>query len=236
MEKFDVAIWGTVGQWISITATFMVAVIALLKEEIIRTFRHSDLRIAIRPNSSDCHKTTIYFNYENRPRSSGIYYFRLWVENVGSLRAEKVQVFIAKLEKKRLDNTFEEVRSFLPMNLRWSQSGGTDKPEVFADGISSRMGKHCDIAHIVSPFWKSVLGESLPSEEENATAVCALEVEVPTNTRTHLLAPGTYRLALRIAASNTKPIERVLEIGFTGEWSDDETLMLNQKAYAKVVG
>jgi hypothetical protein len=234
MAKFDVQIWGTVGQWISITATFIVAVIALFKDEIIKWFRHPNLRISIKPGPPDCHKTTIYFAYENKPKTAGRYYLRLWVTNEGSIRAEKVQVFAAKLEKRLLNNTFEEVKNFLPMNLRWSQTGDRDTTEVFADGISSKMGKHCDLGHITSVFWQSALGESLPDVEQGKV-IFILSVEVQTNTRSHFLAPGTYRLLLRLAASNSEPIERTVEIGFNGDWNDDENSMLTQNLYAKLL-
>jgi hypothetical protein len=96
------------------------------------------------------------------------------------------------------------------------------------------MGKHCDLGHITSTFWGSQLGESLPSVPEGKT-IFALDVEVQTNTLSHLLAPGIYHLLLRIAASNSKPIERTVEIGLNGEWNDDETVMLTQNVYARLL-
>ncbi len=130
MEKFDPTTWGTVGQWIAAVATFTVAGLALFKEEIIRRFRHPDLNVSINPGPPDCHKTTVYFQKDSKLRSTGRYYLRLWVTNQGSVRAKKAQVFAAKIEKKGSDGLFTEVARFLPMNLRWSQTGDNVRPEI----------------------------------------------------------------------------------------------------------
>ena len=56
----------------------------------------------------------------------------------------------AKLSKRHADNIFKEVESFLPMNFRWTHGHhGTNEPEIFAEGISPKMGKHCDLGRIV---------------------------------------------------------------------------------------
>lgn len=75
------------------------------------------------------------------------YYFRLWVDNHGKTRAERVQVFATKLHRLGADGKFVEDKHFLPLNLRWSHS--EDHPEVFAEGISPHMGKHCDLGRII---------------------------------------------------------------------------------------
>lgn len=92
-------------------------------------------------------------------------------------------------------------------------------------GYPRKWGKYCDLGHITSTFCRSVLGESLPGHPEGKT-IFALDVEVPTNTLTHLLAPGVYRLLLRIAARNAGPVENKVQISFSGDWYDNEETML----------
>ena len=47
--------------------------------------------------------------------------------------------------------------------------------------------------------------------------------------------PGTYRLYLRVAAENSKRIDRVIEITLHGEWYDDEEEMLTKGIELKMV-
>src|SRR5689334_334449 len=108
MAVFDPTIWGNVAQWAGALATILAVIVALFKDEIIRHFRHPDLRMSINLRPPDCHKTKIGF-----PRQSGTvlwvetdrYYLRLCIENYGAIRAEKVQVFASKLWKRNTNGS-----------------------------------------------------------------------------------------------------------------------------------
>lgn len=41
-------------------------------------------------------------------------------------------------------------------------------------------------------------------------------------------APGIYKLSILIAASNQKPIEKVVQINLFGDWFDDEEMMFSR--------
>jgi hypothetical protein len=58
-------------------------------------------------------------------------------------------------------------------------------------------------------------------------AVLALDVEAPPATFSHLVAPGVYRLELRIAGSYSAPVSKVLEINVTGNWFPDQKQMFS---------
>lgn len=218
--------------WVSAIATSLAVIVALFKEEI-RSWWHSPRLIAIlRLEPPDCHKTEIALT---NPGSGQVlakgdcYYFRVWVENKGRQRAERVQVFVAKLLKKHADGKFYEDKHFLPMNLRWAHSPDPSRPEVFTDGISPQMGKHCDLGHIVEPQLRTKIPftQSLPTVPANKT-IFELDLEVQPNTLSHLLEPGTYRLNLRIAATNARPVDKWLQISVTGDWFPDQAKMLSQ--------
>jgi hypothetical protein len=146
-----------------------------------------------------------------------------------------VQVYAANLSRKAADGSFRRVESFLPMNLRWSHGPPPPLgPEIFADGISAGMGKHCDLAHVVDPKSTAEVGESRLDMEAGIPTL-ALDLEVAPNSRNHVVAPGTYRLDLRIAASNCAPIARVVEITLTGKWFDDEARMFSDGLGIKII-
>lgn len=176
----------------------------------------------------DCHKTFIIFG----PLRPSCYYLRIWVENKGKIRAERVQVFVSKL--RNADGSF--VETFLPMNLLWAhgqqKAGG---PEIFADGISPEMGKHCDLGHVVDPQFRKGLRYDLPGVASDAT-ILALDLEVKAANSGYLVPPGTYQLELRVAAANCAPVTKTIELTITGKWFDDETQMFSDGLGLKVIG
>jgi hypothetical protein len=223
---------GTVAQWAGATATFLAVLVALFKDEILRWWRKPKLTVLITLAPPDCHKTTLTYMVQQsamtyRSANCDCYYLRLWVQNVGKIRAERVQVFVAKLFRRSADGSFKEVDGFLPMNLRWAHgqqaSGG---PEIFAEGISPEMGKHCDLGHIVDPRFRRDVREDLPGVPGNETIV-ALDLEVQPKTFTHLIPPGVYQLQLRVAAANCPPVTRTIELTITGKWFGEQAQMFS---------
>jgi len=95
-----------------------------------------------------------------------------------------------------VDNKFENISTFLPLNMRWANSppGGTG---AILDGISPKMGAFCGIVAICDPanqYWNK------PAGTPPNTTVAQLQLEAFTGAE--MLPPGTYRLTLRIAAAN----------------------------------
>jgi hypothetical protein len=163
------------------------------------------------------------------------YSVRLWVENSGKSRAEQVQVFAARLLRQAADGSFRVVDNFLPMNLRWSH--GTDVngvPEVFAQGISPGMGKHCDFGHVVVPSSQADLNEAVDDPADGKT-VFALDLEVIPNSRTHLMRPGKYQLEIKLAGSNCSATSWTVSLHVTGEWHEDAARMFGEGIGASVV-
>lgn len=217
---------GTLAQWTGATATFLAVLVALFKDEFLRWRRKPKLRLSVSLAPPDCHKTSLtYVVQKTAPtyRELDCYYLRLWVENAGKTRAERVQVFVAKLSRRSADGSFKDVDQFLPMNLRWSHAG-SKAPEIFTEGISPQMGRHCDLGKVVDPSFRKEVGYDLPTLADNET-VLALDLEVQPNTRSHLVSPGVYHLTLRVAGANCPPRTHVLELTLTGKWFADEPRM-----------
>lgn len=223
---------GTVAQWASATATLLAVLVALFKAEIVGWWRRPVLDAFVLLEPPYCHSTILRYEVQRTAltyAAAQCFYFRLWITNRGKTRADRVQVFAARLFRKTADGSFKEDRRFLPMNLRWAHSHSREPgggPEVYAEGISPDMGKHCDLGHITDPNYRAELGESL--EGVPATdAIFALDLEVSPNTKSHLLSPGTYRLDLQIAAANSRPVNKQVEVTVTGKWFSDEQKMFH---------
>ena len=221
MSNSDIALWtGSI-------ATFLAVIVALFKEEIVRIWRRPKLQARIKLSAPDCHKTKMsrLSNTGQVLMSSDCYYVRLWIENIGNQRAEKVQIFVSKLFRRHADGSFVEDTSFLPMNLRWSHAQSSPLgPEIFAEGISPKMGKHCDLGHILDPGNRIKFGINLLNVPENET-ILELDLEIAPNTLSHFVPPGVYRIELKLAAANMAPKTKIIEINHTGDWYPDENKM-----------
>jgi len=227
---------GTLAQWAGATATFFAVLVALFKDEYLRWRRKPKLCLSVSLAPPDCHKTTLtYVVQKTAPTYETVdcYYLRLWVENAGKTRAERVQVFVAKLSRRSADGSFKNVDQFLPMNLRWSHAG-SKAPEIFAEGISPEMGRHCDLGHVVNPTVRMDLGDDSSASWLTDT-VLALDLEIQPNTRSHLVPPGVYQLTVRVAAANCPPRTHVLELTLTGKWFDDEPQMFTDGLGLKLI-
>lgn len=214
--------------WVAAIATFAAVVVALFKEEL-RSLWHKprfEIKIELRP--PHCHKTQmsrVNMQTGQLLGQADCYYLRIWVENVGRQRAEQVQVFAAQLCKRQADGSFQPNPSFLPMNLCWSHTHHRHSgPEIFAEGISPGMGKHCDFGHVIDPAFAPEMGISIPNLAPDRT-ILAFDLEMKPNTGSHLLEPGTYRVQLKVAAANAGPSVKHIEITVDGQWFPEEHRM-----------
>jgi hypothetical protein len=228
---------GSLTQWFGAVATLLAVLVALFREPVSRWWLRPKLVPRIKLSPPDCTKTEIYYSVQKTSRIEGraeCYYLRLWIENIGKSRAEKVQVFASKLWKRAADGSFKLVDLFLPMNLRWAHSPPPPQGEIYADGISPGMGKHCDLGHIVDPSHRAEIGYDLEGVPADQT-ILVLDLEVEPFTRTHLIAPGVYRLQLRIAGSNCAPITKTVELSLTGSWFPDQSRMFTDGVGMNVI-
>jgi hypothetical protein len=227
---------GTLAQWVGAGVTFLAVLVALFKDEFLRWWRKPKLTVSAALAPPECHKTIIIYGLPQDRRRASCYYLRIWVENKGRTRAEGVQVFVSKLHRRNDDGSFKEVEAFLPMNLLWAhgqqKAGG---PEIFADGISPEMGKHCDLGHVVDPKFRREIPYDLPGIAADET-ILALDLEVKPATLSHLIPPGAYRLDLRVAAANCAPVTKRIELTMTGRWFEDQSQMFSDGLSLKVIG
>jgi hypothetical protein len=221
--------FGSVAQWVAGLGTLGAVLVALFKDPYLRWRSRPVLNASIVPRPPDCAKNIASIVKKSTGKvvaRTDCYYLRLWIENTGKGRAEQVQVYAASLSRRGKDGQYQPVNTFLPMNLLWSHSR-PDAPEVFAAGISSQMGRHCDLGHIIDP----PASEKFGAPHTNAVlGICTLilDVEAPPGTGNHLLEPGEYRLEVRVAGANAARVTRVVNIKFDGRWFADERQMLTE--------
>jgi hypothetical protein len=134
-------------------------------------------------------------------------YLRLRIENKGNATARNAEVYIDELRRKRADGSWEVVKAFPPMNLRWANKEGA----IYFPSISPGMGKHCDLAHVTDPARRYMLGEDNPKLGiSNQQTSLAFDLMVAPNHKGHIVGPGDYQVDIRVAAENSRPIKRTV--------------------------
>ncbi len=211
--------------WWLVIATFLAAVVAL----IIAVFGDWLKAVIFKPSFEiecnlsppNCERTKRNINYKERV---DIYVFRILIKNVGSVKAESIEVLAKDLYKKHPDGAFRKIKSFIPMNLIWTHSNRS----TYFPSIAMNMSRHCDLGYIIKPSGRaSFLNEDDISFDKRKT-IFGFELEVKPNSLQHLVGPGIYRLEVLIAASNTKPTSKIIELNHIGDWYDDENKMFNK--------
>lgn len=207
--------------------TFLAIIVALFRDEITALWRRPKIETRIKLSAPDCHLTRLI----QRDIKTGeilakmdCYYLRLWIENAGRIRAEQVQVFVASLSKKQADGTYKRNKDFLPMNLKWSHASPLD-PVIFTS-LNPKMGRHCDLGHIIDPDHGSLFALDQSGAQEGETTI-SLDLEFEPATYSHLIPPGDYRIELLIGGANFRPVRKRLELAHTGEWYPSEDRMFS---------
>jgi hypothetical protein len=195
-------------QWAGAVATFIAVLIALFKDSIREWWRKPKLEITCTNEPPWTVRTPLFMN----DWTGDSYWVRVKVENKGRTRAEKVQVSVSKLcFSPGPDDSFsEDSRQHFPLNLRWSYYH-----MALLDGISPHMAALCDVIALsdpANPCWPKP-----PNTPPNST-IGRLQLEVDLPPEFHSLRPGRWKLDLRIAAANAKPIAKTLLFSHTGEW------------------
>jgi|ERR1017187_88131 hypothetical protein len=193
----------SLAQWLSAVGTISAVVVALFKDAILALSRKPRLEVTCTKEEPFTSKTPIIVSGNKGPWTGEAYYVRARVENTGKTRAEKVQVYAANLAVAGADRTYTDVPGFIPLNVKWSNSPhGTVSPIL--DGISPKMAAFCDLVALTDPTNPY---QARPQHATPNVTIAQLQLEVDPLSGSNLLAPGTYRLTLRIAAANaTQPL------------------------------
>jgi hypothetical protein len=140
----------------------------------------------------------------------------LWVENIGRVRADDVEVFLARAQVQNERGQYEDEPNFKRMNLRWSYSK-YENPTIHVDGISPSMGRHCDFAAIYDPALSALKGGPRSPHLKLRTEYLGQPKDI--------LFPGKYRFEILLAASNREPVAWIVDLHLTGIWTEYEREM-----------
>ena len=184
------------------------------------------LQISIDGSPPDCIKIPFVLPGKNGQvlEVAESYFLRLRIANSGNRTAKDVEVRIEQLREELPDEQLAVVQSFLPMNLRWSDIGGS----VLAQLAPHGMYRHCDLAHIIDPSQvQRFPGEHKrwPAPLPANGAVLSFDTIVKPASQCYLVPPGTYHIDLAAGAANAKPTRQTIKVILTGRFHSEPTGM-----------
>jgi len=136
-------VWFKDPQWWAIIIALLLGILGLFQDRIRRLFKKPKLKLSIKKEPPDCHKTTRR-NIQTGESKGDCYYMRLKIDNSGNDQMENVEVMVVEVEKKDSNRGFEKITNFLPMNLEWSYY---KRPTMSL--ILPKFFKHCDLGYII---------------------------------------------------------------------------------------
>ena len=207
-----------VGTLLAVIAAF---VLAIWHDELRTLGRSPRLSLALDPEPD---------HFQRFITSPGIaeYDVRISVTNDGEIGARNVEVVGQELLVKGGDGQYTRDPVFMAMNLKRTHIGDTITPMVHRgvprpydllacyhpdiQKLSKRTELRFDLSTLVWP----VAAE--PGTARSAPAQAVAPTEVFPSSK----PAGSYRLVLAVAADGVVPVRRVVEIEWTGKWSDDK--------------
>jgi hypothetical protein len=214
---------GTLPIWLSAIGTLAAVIFAIYRDTFLQWLNRPKLDAIVNNAPPDCHKMSVMIQ-TNKGYLGHVdgYYFRIKIINHGKTKADNVEVYAHSLEKEQNDGNYSTISNFLPLNLNWTHFETPILP-----AISPGMDRHCNLGVIFPPGNRADLNmQDLPDAGNDTIFSLALSI-YPT-TLSHLIKKGKYRLHLKIAASNSAPVSKIIEIEMDGAWADIESEMLNK--------
>jgi len=141
---------------------------------------------------------------------------RFRVDKSGISAATNVEVRILRTWQADERGAFQQDRDFLPANLKWTESD-TITTRVIHPGLP----KHCEFMQALQPSD----GEKLTFFFQTA----GTRDEVRTGVNPYIKGPGRYRIEIGVSSDDMRPLRKMFEVDFTGEWSDDPEAMFGKE-------
>jgi hypothetical protein len=205
--------------------TIILALVAVFQDDIRRWRASARLKVSIHMRRPWCAKVPDEYTLSTGGPElyASVYYLRLAIENVGTVAAENVEVFVNEIRRFEANTNQYHSTPFDSMNLVWAYIHTTHQD------LPVNIQKYCDFAHVHDPIMRNYFPKEYPKDYHTPleTILC-LNTWYQPKSRGYLLPAGTYLAWLTIGGTNCKRIQCYLKITLTGKWIDEEDLMASQ--------
>jgi len=202
-------------QIMMVVSTFLAVLVALFQENLKRHFDRVKLKLEINLSPPDCHQIDLTDPMGNF--MCKCIYLRVRVSNLCDITARNAEIIVSNLW--RVENNEKSiVKTFLPMNLRWSHTHPTKVT------IPPKSFRFCDLGP-VRPLENSIILKLETETQPNP---------VSGNVYPNIINPGEYILELLLSGDNVIPKLTKWNISFENNWSNDEKTMLERIKISQV--
>jgi len=210
--------WSTFWTASGVIVALLLGIAGMFQDWVRAWFKKPNLNITIKLSPPDCHMIPMR-NFMTNQTVYDTFYFRFRVENIGNYQADEVEAMVVELYKS-VKSKYEKVVNFLPLNLVWAHSFAR---QITKPKIQPSLFKYLDFGHIVKSEFADLDSFGLKNRNK---IVFILDTEVPPNTGSHIIFPGDYKIKIKFAGNNLKPIEKIYKLVIKDDWTTDETIML----------
>ncbi len=203
---------GAIATFIGSIATIAAVIFAIFQDQYKKWLYKPSLYLLAESKAPDCVIIMKDVSLPSGTISVESIQIRIRVKNIGNTPAEKTEVYLNNVSE-FIDNKYQSLINFQPMNLVWSNIGG-----IYCDNIPPDFSKYCDLGFLLKlePYFFRISSID------------------PPNNGSHLLKPGNYRLEILVAASNAShPVKYIMHLNFNQNFSniisDNISIQMDQK-------
>ena len=221
----------TISDWVLIGTTLFLGAVAMLTpafgDGIKRWWLRPRLRITYVPEPPGSHKTRLDVRLSaSQIEKRSTYYLRFAVTNDGRTQAHRCEAVLEELWHLNSQGGLEKLRTFGPISLTWG-AGYDDFVEI---NPSRRF--YCDFLTIPDEAAQATLNMfgqfvDFPTGSKPARGL-VLCTRAAFYSQPNRLAPGSYRLKVAVFSENADPVRASFEVQWSGQWRDDESLMMKE--------
>ena len=189
--------------------TFLAVLVALFQESLRHFFNRARLKLELNLTPPDCHQIDLT-NQNTGQFICKCIYLRIRVSNISKVTANNVEMVASNLWQIQNSNK-TIVKTFLPMNLRWSHT------HPIKVTIPTKSFRFCDLG---------------PIRSLNDNVILRFDMETQPNPVSggvlpNIINPGKYELEILLTGENVIPDITKWEVVVPNTWSNDENTMLN---------
>lgn len=190
--------------------TFSAVIVALFQEWFKKMLNKSSLQVQIIKQPPDCHQ--ILLTLPNGQPAGNCIYSRIRITNLSkSNTSYHTEVFISHFWQILRSERKAEIKTFLPMNLKWShthESNTNILPDIY---------RYCDFGSF---------------RNDGANTYLLIDTIVQPNPVSggkipNIINPGEYEFEVITSAENVKPQTKRWVLKFDNFWSNEEKIMLD---------
>jgi hypothetical protein len=200
--------------------TFLAVVVALLQEPIKRFLSRAKIRVEIKKSPPDCHQIMLTNQQNGQPMGYTLY-SRIRITNESTINtASNVEVFISHFWKVENRGKKKEIKTFLPMNLKWSHT------HEIKTTVLPAFYRYCDFGS-----FRKVEGSSLLLLLDTIVQPNPVANGVVPN----IIEPGEYEFEIVVSGENVPPQIKRWYLKVPDKWNDDESEMLRNLIFREII-